>query len=171
MNLNVIVTTRPKRVIMNVSMRLNDDSYWLDRGQGWELQLLARLDRNSSSALSIEKTGTVGLAIDPQKELRFLDQQIANVYYTPSDGFSTHVAHPDGYDYDSTPHSLLSLMTPEYETPAFDYSNGVWYIPPRKASMLHGHGVGLFYWGREQPLEGHAGSSRSLGPTLYTTHA
>eukprot|EP00965_Chrysotila_dentata_P054340 1802849-Pleurochrysis_carterae.AAC.1 len=36
----------------------------------------------------------------------------ANRYYMPSDGFSTHDAHPDGYGYDSAPHSLISLMTP-----------------------------------------------------------
>eukprot|EP00965_Chrysotila_dentata_P159031 5253819-Pleurochrysis_carterae.AAC.1 len=77
-------------------------------------------------------------------KLGLLDQ-----YYTPSDGFSTHDVHPDGYGYDSAPQSLLSLMTPEYDPPAFDYSDGLCYIPPRKASMVYGHGVGLFYWGRE----------------------
>eukprot|EP00965_Chrysotila_dentata_P129467 4279593-Pleurochrysis_carterae.AAC.1 len=45
----------------------------------------------------------------------------ANRYYMPSDGFSTHDAHPDGSGYDSAPHSLISSMTPEYEPPAFDY--------------------------------------------------
>eukprot|EP00965_Chrysotila_dentata_P040349 1339032-Pleurochrysis_carterae.AAC.1 len=29
-------------------------------------------------------------------------------------------------------------MTPEYEAPAFDYFNGLCYIPPRKASMSIG---------------------------------
>eukprot|EP00965_Chrysotila_dentata_P069163 2285773-Pleurochrysis_carterae.AAC.1 len=47
---------RPERVFKIVSMRLNDDLYWSERGQGWEPRLLARLDRNSSSALFIEKT-------------------------------------------------------------------------------------------------------------------
>eukprot|EP00965_Chrysotila_dentata_P171872 5671760-Pleurochrysis_carterae.AAC.1 len=57
-----------------------------------------------------------------------------------SDGFSTHNAHPDVYGYDSAPHSLISLMTPEYEVPpAFDYSSGICYFPPRKASMVYGH--------------------------------
>eukprot|EP00965_Chrysotila_dentata_P197242 6178080-Pleurochrysis_carterae.AAC.1 len=41
----------------------------------------------------------------------------------PSDGLSLHDAHPDGYGYDSAPQSLISLITPEYESPAFDYSN------------------------------------------------
>eukprot|EP00965_Chrysotila_dentata_P254190 6211792-Pleurochrysis_carterae.AAC.1 len=40
------------------------------------------------------------------------------------------------------------MLTPEYEPPAFDYSNGLCYIPPHTASMVYGHGVGLFYWGR-----------------------
>eukprot|EP00965_Chrysotila_dentata_P131205 4337495-Pleurochrysis_carterae.AAC.1 len=40
-------------------------------------------------------------------------------------------------------------MTPEYEPPAFNYSSGLGYIPPRKASMVYGHGISLFYWGRE----------------------
>eukprot|EP00965_Chrysotila_dentata_P157774 5211522-Pleurochrysis_carterae.AAC.1 len=57
--------------------------------------------------------------------------KFANLYYTPSDGFPTHAdAHSDGYGYDSAPHSLMSLMTPEYEPAAFDYSNGLSYIPP-----------------------------------------
>eukprot|EP00965_Chrysotila_dentata_P071640 2367112-Pleurochrysis_carterae.AAC.1 len=73
----------------------------------------------------------------------------ANRYYVPSDGFSPHDAHPDGYGYNSAPHLLISLMTPEYEPPAFDFSNGLCCMPPRKASMVHGHGVGLCYWGRE----------------------
>eukprot|EP00965_Chrysotila_dentata_P057728 1914283-Pleurochrysis_carterae.AAC.1 len=69
-----IVISRPERVIINVSMRLNNASYWSDRGQGWEPQLLARHDRNSSLAYPIEKTSTVDrLAIDPQKKLGFLD--------------------------------------------------------------------------------------------------
>eukprot|EP00965_Chrysotila_dentata_P148757 4912274-Pleurochrysis_carterae.AAC.1 len=58
--------------------------------------------------------------------------KFANLCYTPSDGFSTHDAHPDGYGYDSAPHSLTSLMTPEYEPPAFDYFDGPCYIPHRK---------------------------------------
>eukprot|EP00965_Chrysotila_dentata_P230086 6197570-Pleurochrysis_carterae.AAC.1 len=67
----------------------------------------------------------------------------------PSDGFSTHDAHSDGYGYNSAPHSLTFLMTPEYEPPAFDYSIGLCYIPPRKESMAYGHGLGLFHWGGE----------------------
>eukprot|EP00965_Chrysotila_dentata_P201891 6180809-Pleurochrysis_carterae.AAC.1 len=56
---------RPERVIETVSMRLNDDFYWLDRGQGWEPRLLARLNRNLSPALPIENTGIADrLAID-----------------------------------------------------------------------------------------------------------
>eukprot|EP00965_Chrysotila_dentata_P140177 4633968-Pleurochrysis_carterae.AAC.1 len=54
----------------------------------------------------------------------------------------------DGYGYNSAPHSLIFLITPEYEPPAFDYSSGLCYIPSRKASMVNGHGVGLFHWGR-----------------------
>eukprot|EP00965_Chrysotila_dentata_P258771 6213339-Pleurochrysis_carterae.AAC.2 len=82
MNLNGIVTSRPERVIINVSMRLNNDSYWSDRCQGWEPRLLARLDRSMSLALPIEKTGTVDrLAIDPQKELGFI--YIADTKGTP----------------------------------------------------------------------------------------
>eukprot|EP00965_Chrysotila_dentata_P021210 702509-Pleurochrysis_carterae.AAC.2 len=53
----------------------------------------------------------------------------------PSDGFSPLDAHPYGYGYDSLPHSVISLMTPEYEPPAFGYSSGLCHIPPRKASM------------------------------------
>eukprot|EP00965_Chrysotila_dentata_P086265 2846204-Pleurochrysis_carterae.AAC.2 len=45
-------------------------------------------------------------------------------------------------------------MTPEYEPPAFDYSDGLCYIPPRKASMVFGHDVGLFYWDRGIPVYG-----------------
>eukprot|EP00965_Chrysotila_dentata_P101695 3357539-Pleurochrysis_carterae.AAC.1 len=75
MNLNGIVTSRPERVIINVSLRLNNDLYWPDRGQGWEPRLLARLDRNLLLALPIEKTDTVDrLATDLQKELGFIDQ-------------------------------------------------------------------------------------------------
>eukprot|EP00965_Chrysotila_dentata_P068093 2252291-Pleurochrysis_carterae.AAC.1 len=75
MILNNIVTSGPERAIMNVSMRLNNDSERLDRGQGWEPQLLARLNRNSSLASPIENTSTVDrLAIDPQMKLGLLDQ-------------------------------------------------------------------------------------------------
>eukprot|EP00965_Chrysotila_dentata_P078808 2598807-Pleurochrysis_carterae.AAC.1 len=75
MNLNGIVTSRPERAIINVSMRLLNDLYWSDRGQGWEPRLLALLDRNLLLALPIEKTGTVyRLATDQQKELGFIDQ-------------------------------------------------------------------------------------------------
>eukprot|EP00965_Chrysotila_dentata_P133818 4425793-Pleurochrysis_carterae.AAC.1 len=57
----------------------------------------------------------------------------------PSDGFSTRDAHPDyGYEYDSAPHSLISLMTPEYDPRAFGYSSGLCYIPPRKALKARG---------------------------------
>eukprot|EP00965_Chrysotila_dentata_P043608 1450085-Pleurochrysis_carterae.AAC.1 len=66
---------RPERMIENVSMRLDDDLYRSDRGQGCEPRLLARLNRNLSLALPIEKTGTVDrLATDTQKELGFIDQ-------------------------------------------------------------------------------------------------
>eukprot|EP00965_Chrysotila_dentata_P257182 6212797-Pleurochrysis_carterae.AAC.2 len=109
---------RPERAIITVSMRFNNDSYRSNRGQGWEPQLLARLDRNSSLALPIESTSTVDrLAIDLHMKLGLLDQ-FANLYYTPSDWLSTHDAHLDGF----APHSLMSLMTFEYESPAFDYS-------------------------------------------------
>eukprot|EP00965_Chrysotila_dentata_P160364 5294862-Pleurochrysis_carterae.AAC.1 len=56
MYLKDTLAIRPERVIENVSMRLNDDLYWSDRGQGWEPRLLARLERNLSLALPIEKT-------------------------------------------------------------------------------------------------------------------
>eukprot|EP00965_Chrysotila_dentata_P160993 5315880-Pleurochrysis_carterae.AAC.1 len=58
MYLKDTLAIRPERVIENVSMRLSDDFYWSDRGQGWESRLLARLDRNLSPALPIEKTST-----------------------------------------------------------------------------------------------------------------
>eukprot|EP00965_Chrysotila_dentata_P057277 1899983-Pleurochrysis_carterae.AAC.1 len=61
---------------------------------------------------------------------------------------TTHDAHSDGYGYDGAPDSLISLMTPEYKPPAFDYSNGLCHILPRKAKIVYCHGVGLFYWGR-----------------------
>eukprot|EP00965_Chrysotila_dentata_P032040 1068423-Pleurochrysis_carterae.AAC.1 len=135
MSLSGIVISRPERAFIHVSMQLNNDSYWSERGQGWEPQLLARLDRNNSLALSIQKTSTVDrLAIDLQKKLGVLDQ-FANLYYAPSDGFSPHDAHADGQGYDSAPHSLISLMTPEYEPPDFQHSNGLCYILSRKASM------------------------------------
>eukprot|EP00965_Chrysotila_dentata_P243356 6205370-Pleurochrysis_carterae.AAC.3 len=67
----------------------------------------------------------------------------------PPDGLSLHDAHLDGYGYNSAQQSLMSLIiTPEYEPPAFDYPNGLCYIPPRMASMVYGHGVlGRYYWG------------------------
>eukprot|EP00965_Chrysotila_dentata_P006128 200408-Pleurochrysis_carterae.AAC.1 len=72
-NMNGIVTLGPKRAIINVSMRLNNDSYRLDRGHGWKPQ--ARLNWNSSLALNIKNTSTVDrLAIDPQMKLGLLDQ-------------------------------------------------------------------------------------------------
>eukprot|EP00965_Chrysotila_dentata_P090984 3003892-Pleurochrysis_carterae.AAC.1 len=76
MNLNGIVTSRPEREIINVSIRSNNDLYWSDRaGQGWEPQLLARLDWNLLLALPIEKTGTVDrLATALQRKLGFIDQ-------------------------------------------------------------------------------------------------
>eukprot|EP00965_Chrysotila_dentata_P143647 4746513-Pleurochrysis_carterae.AAC.1 len=120
MNIHGIVTSGPERAIINVSMRSNNDSYRLDRGQGWEPQILARFNRNSSLASPIKSTSTVNcLAIDPQMKLGLLDQvcispiqrvplysvrNFANRYYMPSDGLSTHDAHPDGYGYDSAPH-------------------------------------------------------------------
>eukprot|EP00965_Chrysotila_dentata_P073225 2419352-Pleurochrysis_carterae.AAC.1 len=145
---------RPERVIKIVSMRLNDDLYWSDRGQGWEFRLLARNDRNISLALPIEKTGTV--CISPIQRVFLYDvRKFAHLSYMPSDGFSTHDAYSDGYGYDSAPHSLISLMTPEYEPPSFNYSSGLCDIPPRKASMVYGHGVGLlFYWGRGTSVYG-----------------
>eukprot|EP00965_Chrysotila_dentata_P187874 6172403-Pleurochrysis_carterae.AAC.1 len=33
-------------------------------------------------------------------------------YYLPSDGFSLHDAHPDGYGNDSAPQSFTSLISP-----------------------------------------------------------
>eukprot|EP00965_Chrysotila_dentata_P233088 6199373-Pleurochrysis_carterae.AAC.1 len=70
MNLNGIVILRLERAIITVSMRLNNDLYRLDRGQGWKPQLLARLNRNISLAPPIETTSTVDrLAIDPQMKL------------------------------------------------------------------------------------------------------
>eukprot|EP00965_Chrysotila_dentata_P108918 3598613-Pleurochrysis_carterae.AAC.1 len=103
MILNGIVTSGPEQAIINVSMRLNNNSYRLDRGQGWEPQILARLNRNGSLASPIESTSTVDhLAIDPQMKLKLLDQvcispiqrvplyhvcSSANRYYMPSDGF------------------------------------------------------------------------------------
>eukprot|EP00965_Chrysotila_dentata_P126704 4190237-Pleurochrysis_carterae.AAC.1 len=111
--LEVTLAIRLEQAIIKVSMRLNNDSCRLDRGQGWEPRTLARLNRNSSLALPTEKTSTVDrLAIDPQMRLGFLGQvcispiqgvliydvsKFANLYYTPSDGFSTHAAYPDGY--------------------------------------------------------------------------
>eukprot|EP00965_Chrysotila_dentata_P254883 6212024-Pleurochrysis_carterae.AAC.2 len=95
------------------------------------------------------------VCISPIQRVPIYDvSNFATQYYTPSDGFSTHDAHRDGYGFDSAPQSLISLTTPEYEPPAFDYSNGLCYIPPRKASMVYGHGVGLFYWGRGIPVYG-----------------
>eukprot|EP00965_Chrysotila_dentata_P123966 4097305-Pleurochrysis_carterae.AAC.1 len=89
------------------------------------------------------------MRISPIQRVPIYDvRKFVNLYYKPSDGFSPHDAHPDGYNYDSAPHSLRSLMTPEYEPPAFDYSSGLCYIPPRKASMVYGHWVGQIYWGR-----------------------
>ena len=47
----------------------------LTEATGWEPRLMARLNRNMSLALPIEKTGTVDRwAIDPQKKLGLLDQ-------------------------------------------------------------------------------------------------
>eukprot|EP00965_Chrysotila_dentata_P196826 6177828-Pleurochrysis_carterae.AAC.1 len=75
MNLNGLITSRPERVIINVSMRLNNDLCRFDRGHGWEPRLMARLNRNMSLALSFEKTGAVDcLATDLQKELGSFDQ-------------------------------------------------------------------------------------------------
>eukprot|EP00965_Chrysotila_dentata_P258319 6213181-Pleurochrysis_carterae.AAC.2 len=42
---------------------------------------------------------------------------------------------------------MISSVTPEYEPPARDYSNGLCYIPPRIASKAYGHGIGRYYWG------------------------
>eukprot|EP00965_Chrysotila_dentata_P185312 6117464-Pleurochrysis_carterae.AAC.1 len=61
---------------------------------------------------------------------------------------SLHDAPPDGYGYNSAPQSLTSLITPGYEPPAFDDSNGLCNIPPRMASMVYSHGIGRYYWGR-----------------------
>eukprot|EP00965_Chrysotila_dentata_P181753 6000084-Pleurochrysis_carterae.AAC.1 len=75
MNLNGIVISGPEQAIINVSMRLNNDSNRLDRGQGWKPQILARLSRYSSLASPIESITTVDrLAIDPQVKLGLLDQ-------------------------------------------------------------------------------------------------
>eukprot|EP00965_Chrysotila_dentata_P019002 633562-Pleurochrysis_carterae.AAC.1 len=71
--------------------------------------------------------------------LTYVVNKFANLYYTPSDGFSADDAHADGFGYDSALHSSISLMTPEYEPPAFDYSNGLCYIPPRTEANLYRH--------------------------------
>eukprot|EP00965_Chrysotila_dentata_P042392 1406297-Pleurochrysis_carterae.AAC.1 len=64
---------RTERAIIVVSTRLNNDSYRLDQGQGWEPQLLARLNRNNSFASPFESTSTVDrFAIDPQIKLELL---------------------------------------------------------------------------------------------------
>eukprot|EP00965_Chrysotila_dentata_P178269 5888037-Pleurochrysis_carterae.AAC.1 len=66
------------------------------------------------------------VCISPTQRVPMYDvSNSASLYYTPSDGFSTHDANPDGYGYDSAPHSLISLMAPEYEPLAFNYSNGL----------------------------------------------
>eukprot|EP00965_Chrysotila_dentata_P036633 1219478-Pleurochrysis_carterae.AAC.1 len=70
MKLNGIVTSGPERAIINVSTRLNNKLYRLNRGQGWEPKLLARLNRNTLLASSSESTSTVDcLAIDLQLKL------------------------------------------------------------------------------------------------------
>eukprot|EP00965_Chrysotila_dentata_P240593 6203799-Pleurochrysis_carterae.AAC.1 len=161
---NSIATPGPERTIIIVSTRLNNDFFvklWSRVGAPIIDPILSKY---VALASPIEITSTVDrLAIDSQIKLGLLDQVCkspiqkvpiydvsisTNQYYTPSDGSSTHDAHPDGYGYDSAPQSFISLMTPEYKPPAFDYSNGLCYIPPRKASLVYyDHGVGLFYWG------------------------
>eukprot|EP00965_Chrysotila_dentata_P082949 2736684-Pleurochrysis_carterae.AAC.2 len=90
------------------------------------------------------------VCVSPMQRVPIYDvSDCANRHYMPSDGFSLHDAHPDGYGYDSAPQSLISLITPEYDPPAFNYSNGLCHIPPR---MAYGHGVGRFYWGRGNPV-------------------
>eukprot|EP00965_Chrysotila_dentata_P184648 6095255-Pleurochrysis_carterae.AAC.2 len=75
MTLYGIATSGPEEAISNVSTRLSNDIYRLDRGQGREPQLLARLNRNISLASPIESASTVDrLAIDPQIKLGLLDQ-------------------------------------------------------------------------------------------------
>eukprot|EP00965_Chrysotila_dentata_P086953 2870314-Pleurochrysis_carterae.AAC.3 len=156
-----IVTSRPERAIVSVSTCLNNNLYRLIRDQGWEPLLLVQLNRTSPITITsiLDR-----LAIDPQMKLGLVGQvcvsqiqrvpiydvsDYANRHYMPSDGFSLHDAHPDGYGYDGSPQSLISLITPEYEPPAFDYSNGLCYIPPPMASMVYDHGVGRYHWGRE----------------------
>eukprot|EP00965_Chrysotila_dentata_P175612 5797076-Pleurochrysis_carterae.AAC.1 len=73
MNLNGIVSSRPERAIINVSMRLHNHLCRFDRDHGWEPRLMARVNRNMSLALPIENTGTADrLATDLQKELGFI---------------------------------------------------------------------------------------------------
>eukprot|EP00965_Chrysotila_dentata_P159789 5279071-Pleurochrysis_carterae.AAC.4 len=67
---NGVVTLRPERAIRIVSTRFNNDLYRLNRGQGWEPQLLVRRNRNISLTSPITITSTVDrLAIDPQMKL------------------------------------------------------------------------------------------------------
>eukprot|EP00965_Chrysotila_dentata_P193371 6175726-Pleurochrysis_carterae.AAC.1 len=159
-----IIALRPERAITIVSTRFNNGLYQRIQDQGWGPQLLVRHNRNISLAKPITITSTVDrLAVNPQMKLGLDDQvcvspikriliydvsDCANQYYLPADGFSLHDAHPCGYGYDSAPQPLISLITPEYEPPAFDYSNGLCYIPPRRASIAYGHRVGRYYWGR-----------------------
>eukprot|EP00965_Chrysotila_dentata_P148777 4912714-Pleurochrysis_carterae.AAC.1 len=66
----------------------------------------------------------------------------------PPDGFLTPDTYPDCYGHDGAPHSLISPKATKYEPPAFDYPNGLYYIPSLEASMVYGHGVGPIHWGR-----------------------
>eukprot|EP00965_Chrysotila_dentata_P252102 6210488-Pleurochrysis_carterae.AAC.1 len=56
------------------------------------------------------------LCISPIQRVPIYDvSDYANQYYTPSDVFSIHDVHPDGYGCDSAPQpSLISLIVPEY---------------------------------------------------------
>eukprot|EP00965_Chrysotila_dentata_P244640 6206087-Pleurochrysis_carterae.AAC.2 len=122
---NGIGTSAPERAIIIVSKRLNNDSYRLDRGQGWKPQVWPGL-------IGIVHWHHLSkVCISPIQRVPMYDvSSSANLYFTPSDGFSTHDAHLDGCGYNSAPHSFIFLMTPEYEPPAFNYSNGLCYIPP-----------------------------------------
>eukprot|EP00965_Chrysotila_dentata_P243355 6205370-Pleurochrysis_carterae.AAC.2 len=72
---NVIVTSRPERAIINVSTRLNNDLYWLNRDQEWKPRLLVQLNRNISLTSPITIASTVDfLAIDPQRKVGLADQ-------------------------------------------------------------------------------------------------
>eukprot|EP00965_Chrysotila_dentata_P076955 2540591-Pleurochrysis_carterae.AAC.1 len=108
---------RPERVIENVSMRLNDDLY--------------RSERGPKGGSPIYWPDLIGIChwhylskrlvcISPIQRVPIYDVSYsANLYYMPSDGLSTRDAHPDGYGHNSALHSLISLITPEYESPGF----------------------------------------------------